>query len=90
MDTILLILISDIVYCINELKVVVEWLALLLRIREVPGSISARKQAVLMFYVGSLSHSRQMPDYCLTLRYDRFLAHSRHFLFNLSPLSSVL
>jgi hypothetical protein len=74
----------------NELKVMVEWLTLLLHIWDVSGSNSARRQAILRFSMGFLSPSRQMPEYCLTFRYDRFFAHPRHFLFNLSTRRSVL
>jgi hypothetical protein len=74
----------------NELKVMVEWLTLLLHIWEVPGSNSARRQAILRFSTGFLSPSRQIPECCLTFRYDSFFAHPRHFIFTLSTRRSVL
>jgi hypothetical protein len=51
----------------------VEWLALLLRIREMTFQMSVRRPAILTeVFVLFISPSRQIPRQCLKLGYDRF------------------
>jgi hypothetical protein len=61
------------------LNVVDEWLTLLLRIREVPGSSSVRGPAFLSEGFRGFPSSRQMPGYYLKIR-------TRTFLFTFFPI----
>jgi hypothetical protein len=66
---------------------VVEWLTLLVRIREVPGSNLARSRTILIEVFRSVSKSLQANA---GIGHDRFLPHPFQFIIRLPPFHSTL